>query len=241
MAEPVLTLSNVTFEYRTREAFFRHSYRRALDQVSFDVERGETLGVIGGNGSGKSTLLRVLAGIYRPNGGHMVSRCKNIMLLSLALGFDSELSGRDNALLSGVLLGGSRRYVEHKLDEIIAFAELEEQIDDPVKTYSSGMRARLGFSVAIMMQADLLLIDEVLGVGDIEFQEKAKAAMLDRINSDQTVVYVSHSMGTVAQLCNRVVWLEQGRVMGVGEAKGLIHEHRRSQQRKGAARRAANR
>jgi lipopolysaccharide transport system ATP-binding protein len=239
MADPVLSLSSVTLDYRTRESFFRHSYRRALDEVSFDIERGETLGVIGGNGGGKSTLLRVLAGIYRPNRGAIVSRCSSIMLLSLALGFENELSGRDNALLSGVLLGGSRKYVESKLDEIIAFSELEEQIDDPLKTYSSGMRARLGFSVALMMEADLLLIDEVLGVGDLEFQKKAKTAMLNRINSEQTVVYVSHSMGTVAQLCTRVVWLDHGKVARIGDPKKVIRDYRESQARLEASRNAA--
>jgi lipopolysaccharide transport system ATP-binding protein len=228
MAAPVLSLSNVTLDYRTRRAFFRHSYRRALDDVSFDVLRGETLGVIGDNGSGKSTLLRVLAGIYRPNRGQIISRCNHIMLLSLALGFDPELSGRDNARLSGVLLGGSRKFVEDKLDEIIAFAELEEQIDEPLKTYSAGMRARLGFSVALMVEADLMLIDEVLSVGDIEFQNKAKAAMQARIHSDQTVIYVSHSIGTVAQLCSRVVWLDAGRVAGIGRAADVVAAYKKS-------------
>ena len=230
MNDAALTLENITLDYRTRESFFRHSHRRALDNVSFEVLRGETLGVIGGNGSGKSTLLRVLAGIYSPNAGQIVRRCDNIMLLSLQLGFDPELSGRDNALLSGVLLGGRRVDVVNKLDEIIAFAELEEQIDDPLKTYSSGMRARLGFSVALKMEADLLLIDEVLGVGDVRFQEKAQKAMLERINSEQTVIYVSHSMNTVAQLCGRVVWLDHGIVRGLGEPGEILEQYRIAQQ-----------
>lgn len=230
MSDAVLSLDQVTLDYRTRESFFRHSYRRALDSVSFEVMRGETLGVIGGNGSGKSTLLRVLAGIYTPNSGQIERHCDNIMLLSLQLGFDPELSGRDNALLSGVLLGGRRAEVESKLGEIIDFAELEEQIDDPLKTYSSGMRARLGFSVALKMEADLLLIDEVLGVGDVRFQEKAKTAMLERINSEQTVIYVSHSMNTVAQLCGRVVWLDHGVVRGFGESGAILENYRIAQQ-----------
>ena len=240
--EPVLSLSGVTLDYRTRESFFRHSHRRALEDVSFDIQQGETLGVIGGNGSGKSTLLRVLAGIYSPNSGRVVSRCDNVMLLSLALGFENELSGRDNARLSGVLLGGRRGYVESKLDEIIEFAELEEQIDDPLKTYSSGMRARLGFSVALMMQADLLLIDEILGAGDEAFQQKARNAMLQRINSEQTVIYVSHSMGTVSRLCQRVVWLDHGKVRGLGDAGEVIECYRQAQRERSkslSAKRAA--
>ncbi|MCF7977041.1 MAG: ABC transporter ATP-binding protein [Chromatiaceae bacterium] len=232
MPEPVLTLTNVSLDYRTRESFFRHRYRRALDDLSFDVLRGETLGVIGGNGSGKSTLLRVLAGIYRPNGGEIARRCDRIMLLSLALGFDPELSARENALLSGVLLGGARRAVSEKLDEILAFAELEERANDPLKTYSSGMRARLGFSVALTMKADLLLIDEVLGVGDLQFQQKAKAAMLDRINSEQTVVFVSHSIGMVEQLCSRVIWLDQGRIVLQGDTQSVLAAYRKHQQDK---------
>lgn len=236
MPEPVLSLANVTLDYQTRAAFFRHNQRRALDDVSFEVLRGETLGVVGGNGSGKSTLLRVLAGIYRPNRGEIRRGCEHIMLLSLSLGFDPELSGRDNALLSGVLLGGRRRSVTNKLDEILAFAELEARADDPIKTYSSGMRARLGFSVALTMQADLLLIDEVLGVGDLEFQQKAKAAMLERINSEQTVVLVSHSLGMVEQLCPRVLWLDQGRVAMQGERASVLNAYRTRQQERLARR-----
>jgi lipopolysaccharide transport system ATP-binding protein len=155
------------------------------------------------------------------------------MMLSLQLGFDADLSGRDNAILSGVLLGGRRAYVQDKLDEIIAFAELEEQIDDPLKTYSSGMRARLGFSVALMMDADLLLIDEVLGVGDVGFQEKARRAMLERIHSEQTVIYVSHSLQTVSQLCKRVVWLDHGHVRGLGEADIILQDYLAAQEERG--------
>ena len=222
MPDNLVTAPHVTLEYKTRHSLFRHSYRKALDDITFDVCRGETLGIVGGNGSGKSTLLRVLAGIFRPNAGRVTCHCESIMLLSLALGFEGELSGRDNALLSGVLLGGSRRLVEDKLDEIIAFAELEDQINDPLKTYSSGMRARLGFAVALMMRADLLLIDEVLSVGDIEFRRKAEKAMHDRLASDQTVVLVSHSPDQVKKLCDRVLWLNGGRSEMLGDAAEVV-------------------
>lgn len=230
MTAPILSLQGVGLEFRTRENFFRHGSRRALHDVTFDVTRGETLGVVGANGSGKSTLLRILAGIYRPNRGEVSRLCDSVMLLSLALGFDPELSGRDNALLSGVLLGGRRSYVESMLDEIIEFAELEEQIDDPLKTYSSGMRARLGFSIALKMKADLLLIDEVLGVGDVRFQKKARQAMMHRISSQQTVIYVSHSLDTVSRLCDRVVWLDHGCVRALGPANEVIDAYMSSQQ-----------
>ncbi len=225
---PALSLDGVTVEYRTRESFFRRSRRTALNNVSFELLRGETLGVIGGNGSGKSTLLKVLAGIYQPNRGTVTSNLGSSMLLSLSLGFDGELSGRDNALLSGVLLGGTRKYVQSVLHEIVEFSELEEQIDEPLKTYSSGMRARLGFSVALKMQTDLMLIDEVLGVGDVGFQMKARDAMLARINSEQTVVYVSHALSTVSQICSRVLWLAEGEVQSFGPAEEVIRDYHSS-------------
>jgi lipopolysaccharide transport system ATP-binding protein len=225
MSEPVLSLTNVTLDYRTRASFFRHRYRRALDSLSFDVLRGETLGVIGGNGSGKSTLLRVLAGIYQPDVGIIVRRCRKTMLLSLSLGFDAELTGRENALLSGVLLGSRRNDVVARLDEILEFAGLTDRANDPLKTFSSGMRARLGFSVALTMSADLLLIDEVLGVGDLGFQQKAKSAMLKRMNSQQTVVFVSHSIAMVQQLCTRVIWLEGGAIKQQGETEAVLRAY----------------
>jgi lipopolysaccharide transport system ATP-binding protein len=230
MSQPILTLSNVTFEYSTRLPFFGLSYRKALEDVSFHLHGGETLGVIGGNGSGKSTLLRLLANIYRPSRGEIIRRCDRVMLLSLGLGFDPELSGRDNALLSGVFLGGSRRYVQTRLADIIAFAELEERIDAPLKTYSSGMRARLGFAVGVMMEADLLLIDEVLSVGDARFREKAEKAMTERIASQQTIVLASHSLAQVTKLADRVVWLDEGKVAGIGRASEVIAAYKQNNQ-----------
>ncbi|MCB1907693.1 MAG: ABC transporter ATP-binding protein [Rhodocyclaceae bacterium] len=227
MTEPIVTLSSVGLSYKTRHSFFRHTYRTALKDVSFDIVAGETLGVVGGNGSGKSTLLRILAGIYRPNHGHIVTRCERIMLLSLALGFDPELSGRDNALLSGVLLGNRRKEVAKCLDEIIAFAELEDSIDEPLKTYSSGMRSRLGFSVALTMKADVLLIDEVLSVGDIGFRQKAEHAMRAKLASDQTVVLVSHSLEQLRNLSARVLWLDDGMVKLLGDPKTVLSAYQR--------------
>lgn len=218
MKESALELESVSLHYRARRSFFRHSLHTALDRVSFTVEKGETFGVIGGNGSGKSTLLKVLAGIYRPDSGTICCNCDHQMLLSLALGFLGELSGRENALLSGVLLGGSRHEVQKKMQEIIDFSELEQAIDDPLKTYSSGMRARLGFAVALKMQSELMLIDEVMGVGDAHFRQKAQAAMLERVGSDQTVILVSHSPGQIEAVCNRALWLDKGVVQRIGDA-----------------------
>lgn len=219
---PSVDVERVSLAYRSRRAFFRHDRHLALRDLSFSVQQGEVLGVIGGNGSGKSTLLRVLAEVYRPDRGRVVRHCGSVMLLSLALGFDGELSGRENALISGVLLGARRRQVEEKMDEIIAFSELEECIDNPLKTYSSGMRARLGFSIAAFIEADLLLIDEVLSVGDARFRAKAEKAMRERMASEQTVVFVSHSMSQISHLCDRVIWLERGAIAAIGAPDEVI-------------------
>ena len=214
---PIVEVRNICVDYRHSHAFFRKASKRALNEVSFNISEGETLGVIGRNGCGKSTLLRVLAGIYKEDEGVVIRRTNQISLLSLALGFDLELSGRDNAVICGMLLGHRKKEVISRLDEIIEFSELKSSIDDPIKTYSTGMRARLGFSVALSMQVRFLLIDEILGVGDVSFRKKAYAAMTDRISSGQTVVLVSHSIDQVNRLCNRVLWLEEGEAVELGD------------------------
>lgn len=225
MSSPIMQLDNVSVRYKTRRSFFRHSYFTALDRISFNIEKGESLGVIGTNGCGKSTLLRVLAGVYGVDEGLVSWHCQQVSLLSLTLGFDFELSGRDNAIISGMFLGSRKQDVIAMLDEIVEFAELEAHIDKPMKTYSSGMRARLGFSVALKMQSELLLIDEVLGVGDGIFKRKATKAMADKICSDQTVVLVSHSLGQVKRLCNRALWMEKGKVRALGKADEVVDEY----------------
>ena len=225
MKSHVMELRNVSVHYKTRRSFFRHEYFTALDGVSFNIEKGETLGIVGPNGCGKSTLLRVLADIYGIDDGEINWFCRQVSLLSLTLGFDTELSGRDNAIISGMLLGSRKRDVLAKLDEIIEFAELQKFIDKPIKTYSSGMRARLGFSVAVNMHSELLLIDEVLGVGDGKFKQKAARAMENKINSDQTVVLVSHSTRQLRQLCNRVLWMDKGKVHMIGSAGDVLDQY----------------
>ena len=225
MNSHVMELRNVSVHYKTRRSFFRHEYFTALDGVSFNIEKGETLGIVGPNGCGKSTLLRVLADIYGIDDGEINWFCRQVSLLSLSLGFDTELPGRDNAIISGMLLGSRKRDVLAKLDEIIEFAELQKFIDKPIKTYSSGMRARLGFSVAVNMHSELLLIDEVLGVGDGKFKQKAARAMENKINSDQTVVLVSHSTRQLRQLCNRVLWMDKGKVHMIGSAGDVLDQY----------------
>lgn len=225
MNSNVMELLNVSVRYKSRLSFFRHDYFTALDDVSFAVKKGETLGVIGSNGCGKSTLLRVLANIYGVDDGKVSWNCQRVSLLSLSLGFDIELSGRDNAIINGMLLGSRKREVLAMLDEIIEFSELQNFIDKPIKTYSRGMRARLGFSVALKMQSELLLIDEVLGVGDGKFRRKATNALANKISSEQTVVLVSHSMGQIKRLCNRVLWLDAGKVKMIGTPDKVAREY----------------
>lgn len=219
---PAISVKNAGIKYRQRHSFFRHSYHEALKSLTFNVYRGETLGVIGRNGCGKSSLLKMLAGIYSPSDGSVEAFGNRVSLLTLSAGFDPELSGYENAILSGMLLGNSKASVLALLDEIFAFSELEDSIYQPLKTYSSGMRARLGFAVAIIVQADVLLIDEVLGVGDFKFRKKAEGVLVSRIQSDQTVVLVSHSGSQIQRLCTRAIWLESGQIAMSGPAADVV-------------------
>ena len=225
MTANVMELRNVSVRYKSRRSFFRHDYFRALNDVSFMVKKGETLGVIGANGCGKSTLLRVLANIYGVDSGEITWHCHNVSLLTLGLGFDIKLSGRDNAIISGMLLGARKSFVLDKIDEIIEFSGLKNFINKPIETYSSGMRSRLAFSVALKMQSEVLLIDEVLSVGDGKFKHKAEAAMINKISSSQSVVLVSHSMAQIQKLCSRVLWLDAGEVKMIGVPGDVLPEY----------------
>lgn len=213
----LLELENVGFTYSTGIGFYGGKRVEALRDISMSVYPGETLGLIGRNGCGKSTLLRVITGIFRPDRGRMTRYCDRVSLLALNVGFDPNLSGSDNLIISCMFLGASRREASAMHDEIVEFAELEEYINQPLKTYSSGMRARLGFSVGMKMQADLMLVDEVLGVGDASFRAKATEAMKARINSEQAVVMVTHNGNNIKELCDRVIWLENGEVRQSGD------------------------
>jgi len=200
----------------------------ALENVSFDVREGETLGVIGRNGAGKTTLLKVLAGILKPDRGILINTGHRVAMLSLQLGFLPNLDGRDNAMLSGILMGLTRAQVRARLDRIIAFAELGDFIDEPVATYSAGMRARLGFAVALECNPDVVLIDEVLGVGDADFRAKSAAAIEGLIRSNKTVVLVSHNADTIEKLCERAVWIEQRVTRAQGEVADVAGAYRLS-------------
>ncbi len=217
---PLLTLDRVGLAFSDAKLGIRRSQPFwVLKDVSFDLHHGETLGIIGRNAAGKSTLLRLLAGIIRHDRGRFINQGHTAALLSLQTGFVPYLTGRQNAILSGILLGLRRREVEAKMDTIIAFSELGGFIDQPLSTYSSGMRARLGFSVAYQVEPDILLIDETLGVGDEEFKIKSTQAMHERIRSDKTIVLVSHSSGSIRTLCDRAVWLDEGVTRLVGDVE----------------------
>lgn len=217
MSSPLIRLTDVGFTYKTRSGLFSIEKFHALKSIDLDILPGETLGVIGSNGSGKSTLLKILARIYRPDEGGIEFNANKISLLSLALGFDARLSGIDNAVLSSMLLGASFSEAKQKVAGIIDFSELGEFASQPVRTYSSGMRARLGFSVALNMQADVLLIDEALAVGDAKFKAKSEKAIVEKVTSSQTVVLVSHSAAQINRLCDRAVWIDKGEIVLSGD------------------------
>ena len=189
----------------------------ALDHVSFTVKRGETLGLIGRNGAGKSTMLKIISGILKPTEGHVV--CRGNVVPMLGSGFDFDLTGRENIFLNGAILGYSEDFLNAKYDEIVEFSELGNFIETPIRNYSSGMLARLAFSVATMVQPEVLIVDEILAVGDAAFQEKSKRRMLELMGGGTTVLFVSHSLSQVREMCGRVVWLEYGRVKMGGKAQ----------------------
>jgi len=225
----LLTLQNVGMYYSQRNGVFGRKKFWALRDISFDLNYGETLGIIGKNGVGKSTLLRVLAGIISPNTGQVIVHRKEvkISLISLQAGFLPFLTGRENAILSGMLLGSTRKEIMCEMEKIIAFSELGDFIGQPVNTYSTGMRARLGFSVAYYADPDVMLLDEVLGVGDEDFKIKSTEAMKKRIQSEKTVVLVSHSAPLLREVCDRIVWIADGRTKAQGEVEEILKRYLR--------------
>lgn len=215
-------------EYAIRMLQRRVRYKDffALDDIDLDVHRGEIFGIIGRNGAGKSTLLKVVARVLIPTRGRVYLGGKVAPLLELGAGFHPELTGRENVMLNGTLLGHKLHELEARLEEIVDFAELGSFIDAPLRTYSSGMAARLGFSVAAAWQPDILLVDEVLAVGDEAFQEKCRLRMQAFRDSGATILMVTHLMDNVLELCGRAAWLERGKVRALGEARGVVEEYR---------------
>ncbi|MBT3389359.1 MAG: ABC transporter ATP-binding protein [Chloroflexi bacterium] len=211
-------------EYTIRWAQGRLQYQEfwALRDINLEIERGESFGVIGRNGAGKSTLLKVMARVLKPTRGRVVMRGRTAPLLELGAGFHPELTGRENVFLNGALIGLPRKEITTQFDAIVDFAEIDEFIDAPLRTYSTGMVARLGFAVATSIRPQILLIDEVLSVGDTAFQEKCLARMRAFQSQGTTIVLVSHSMGRVQEFCQRALWLSGGQVAALGDVAGVV-------------------
>lgn len=191
----------------------------ALKSVSFEVRRGEVLGLIGHNGAGKSTLLKVISGILKPASGTVRLYGNVVPMLELGSGFDMEMTGRENIFLNGAIMGYSEAFLKEKYDEIVAFSEIGDFIDVPLRNYSSGMIARLAFSIAAVVEPEILIVDEVLSVGDANFQEKSKKRMTELMGGGTTVLFVSHNLEQIREMCDRVLWLEHGTVKMYGNAK----------------------
>lgn len=198
----------------------------ALKDVSFEVRKGEVLGIIGHNGAGKSTLLKVISGILKPTEGSVQVNGVVAPMLELGSGFDFDLTGRENIFLNGAILGYSEKFLKEKYEEIAEFSELGQFINVPLRNYSSGMVARLAFSIATVVQPDILIVDEVLSVGDAAFQEKSKARMMELMGGGTTVLFVSHDLGQIREMCNRVLWLEHGQVKMLDEAAEVCDAYR---------------
>lgn len=242
--EPVIRLENVSVRYRlpreTIKSVKEYTIKRilqrrlihdeflALDDVSLDIERGELFGLIGRNGAGKSTLLKVISRVLRPTSGRLQLRGRVAPLLELGAGFHFELTGRENVFLNASLLGYSRAQTAERLDEIVDFAEISDFIDAPLRTYSTGMVARLGFAVATTTQPDILIIDEVLSVGDEHFQRKCRERINEFRNNKATILLVTHSMEVARSMCNRVAWLEGGRVRALGLPEEIVASYQQN-------------
>ena len=191
----------------------------ALENVSFNVQKGEVLGLIGHNGAGKSTILKVISGILKPTAGHVRLRANVVPMLELGSGFDLEMTGRENIFLNGAILGYSEEFLNEKYQQIIDFSEIGQFIDMPLRNYSSGMVARLAFSIATVVEPEILIVDEVLSVGDAAFQEKSKNRMMELMGGGTTVIFVSHSLPQIREMCDRVVWLDHGQVKMFGDTQ----------------------
>lgn len=228
-----VTVKNLHITYRgLKKTSIRASWKklgskvelfRALKGVSFEIEEGKILGIIGKNGSGKSTMLRAIAGIFSPDKGSINLHNNTISLLSIGVGFNKKLTGKENIYLSGLLLGFSEEQIKEKEKEIIDFADIGEFINKPVKTYSSGMYSKLAFAITAILETDIMLIDEVLSVGDVKFKEKSYNKMKELISDEhRTVIIVSHGLGTIKELCNEVLWLHEGKIKMIGKPEEVI-------------------
>ena len=214
-------------EYIIRSIKREMSYNTfwALEDVSFEVKKGDRVGILGLNGAGKSTLLKIIAGVLKPTNGKVVTRGKVVPMLELGAGFDKQYTGRENIYLYGAVLGYSKKFIDEKYDEIVEFSELGQFIDVPIKNYSSGMKARLGFSVATVVEPEILILDEVLAVGDAKFRKKSEARIQEMFDEGVTVLFVSHSLKQVRRVCNKAMILEHGHLLDYGDIEPISEKY----------------
>ncbi|MGB9201298.1 ABC transporter ATP-binding protein [Methanobacterium sp.] len=224
--EKIDNIKEYVIKFLKRELFYQEFW--ALKNINFQVEKGEKLGVVGLNGAGKSTLLKLISGVMKPTEGKIELKGSLVPLLELGAGFDPDYTGRENIFLNGALLGYSKEFIESKFDEIVEFSELQKFIDVPVKNYSSGMVARLGFSIATIIEPRILILDEVLAVGDAKFKAKSEERMKSFLNKDVTVLFVSHSIEQVKSLCTRAIWLEKGKLIMEGPVEEVCDRYMES-------------
>lgn len=222
-AESISGLKEYIIKMLKRELMFQEFL--ALKNINFTVKRGESWGLIGKNGSGKSTLLKLISGIISPYQGNVTVNGSISPLIELGAGFDPELTAKENIFLNGALLGYSKRFIESHFQEIVDFAELNDFIDVPIKNFSSGMSARLGFAIATVQKPDILIVDEVLAVGDFSFQQKCKERMENLLSNGTTLLFVSHSIEQVKELCSKAIWIDNGEVRAIGETHSVSQEY----------------
>lgn len=244
--EKAIVVENLSVNYRSMKAFKIKSnifkiWRKkdvftALKNINLEIEKGSVIGVIGRNGSGKSTLLKTIAGIFSPDIGTVDIKDNTVALLSIGLGFKTDLSGYENIILSGLLLGFTREKINEKINEIIEFSELGDFIYKPVRTYSSGMHSKLAFSITALLDTDILLIDEVLSVGDMSFRQKSYNKMKEIIkNKDKTILIVSHSLSTIKEICSKTIWLEKGQLIDFDTTEKVVNAYANFMEKKGLA------
>ena len=202
----------------------------ALRDITFHIDKGEVVGLIGSNGAGKSTLLKVVSGVMKPTKGKVVVNGVISPMIELGAGFDPELTARENIYLNGAILGYSKKFLDQKFDEIVEFSELKDFLEVPIKNFSSGMTAKLAFSIATIVNPEILIVDEILSVGDMRFQEKSKQKMMSMIEGGTTVLYVSHSLSAIKEICTKVIWIEHGEIQKIGDTEEICEEYKKSQE-----------
>lgn len=221
--EKVDSLKDYIFKTIKREIQYNEFW--ALKNVSFSVEKGDRVGILGLNGAGKSTLLKVISGVFKPTEGHVDKHGKMVPLLELGAGFDPQYTGKENIYLYGAMLGYTKKFIDSKYDEIVEFSELQKFMDVPAKNYSSGMKSRLGFSIATVVEPKILILDEVLSVGDAKFRKKSEKKIMSMFDSGVTVLFVSHSLEQVQRLCNKAMILEKGKLIAYGDIDPISEQY----------------